>query len=354
MSDIASVDVGIVGLGGIGETHAERLREIDASLVGGMDVDPTARKSFADRFGVETYEDHETLYDHVDAVFVTTPNRFHADYGVDALEAGLDVLVEKPLAHTLEAAERVAAAARESHGICMVGFHTRFENPVEALVDDRDAGRFGDLNHVEASYVRRRGIPGRGSWFTQKDVAGGGALIDIGVHAVDLSLYLLGYPDIEEVTGVTRSQFGGSDDYTYLNMWGEDRGPENFDVEDSASAFIRCADGRSVSLEVAWAVNRPPLQEYVLRGDEAGATYRPGDGLTVHEEGSGSVDSLVDASVETRGNVAKADEDRYFLEHALAGEQPERNTVEQALTVQRVLDAIYRADETGRAVELAE
>jgi len=354
MSDISAVDVGIVGLGGIGETHAERLEDIDASLVGGMDVDPAARKAFADRFGVETYEDHDRLYENVDAVFVTTPNRFHADYAVDALEAGLDVLVEKPLAHTLEAAERVAAAAGESEGICMVGFHQRFQNPVEAVVDDRDAGRFGELNHVEASYIRRRGIPGRGSWFTQKAVAGGGALIDIGVHAVDLSLYLLGYPEVEEVTGVTRSQFGDNDEYTYLNMWGEDRGPENFDVEDSASAFVRCADGRSISLEVAWAVNRPPLQQYVLRGDEAGATFLPGDGVTIHEEGSGDVDSLIDATVETRANEAKADEDRYFLEHALAGTQPERNTVEQALTVQRVLDAVYRADETGRAVELAD
>jgi len=353
MSDISAVDVGVVGLGGIGETHAKMLEQVGASLVGGMDVDPSAREAFTEEFDVETYDDHETLYDAVDAVFVTTPNRFHEEYAVDALDAGLDVLVEKPLAHTLEAAERVAAAARESDGVCMVGFHTRFENPVEALVADRDAGRFGDLNHVEASYIRRRGVPGRGSWFTQKSVAGGGALIDIGVHAVDLSLYLLGYPDVEEVTGVTRSQFGGSDEYSYLSMWGEDRGPENFDVEDSASAFVRCADGRSVSLEVAWAVNRPPKQEYVLRGTNAGATYRPGEELTVHEEGSGSVDSLVDASVQTRSNEPKADEDRYFLEHALAGEQPARNTAEQALTVQRVLDAIYRADETGRAVELA-
>jgi len=350
MVDISSVRLGIVGLGNIGHHHAERFVDQGANLVGGVDIAEGARASFGDEFGVPTYQDHHELYDEVDAVAVTTPNKFHEQYVVDALEQGLDVLVEKPLANTLEAAERIADAAHAADGFCMVGFHTRFENPVEVINGYRQEGRFGDLSHVEANYIRRRGVPGRGSWFTSKEVAGGGALIDIGVHAVDLSLYLLGYPDVEEVSGVTRSQFGGRDDYTYIQMWGDDQGPEGFNVDDSATALIRCADDRTISLEVAWAVNRPKKQEYVLRGTESGATFRPGEGVTFHESGTQGAGHMVESEVETRGNDAHAAEQTYFLEHSARGETPERNTVEQGLTVQRVLSAIYRSSETGEAV----
>jgi predicted dehydrogenase len=350
MTDISSVRLGIVGLGNIGHHHAERFVDQGANLVGGVDIAEEARERFADEFGVPTYDDHAELYDEVDAVAVTTPNRFHEQYAVDALAAGLDVLVEKPLGHTLESADAIAAAAEDADGFCMVGFHTRFENPVEVITSYREDGRFGDVNHVEANYLRRRGIPGRGSWFTSREVAGGGALIDIGVHAVDLSLYLLGYPEVEEVTGVTRSQFGNREDYTYIDMWGEDEGPEGFDVEDSATAFIRCADDKTVSLEVAWAANRPAKQEYVLRGTEAGATLARGEELTFHETGSEGAGHMADAAIETRDSDPHTEEQRYFLRHSADGTTPERNTVEQGLTVQRVLSAIYESSETGEAV----
>lgn len=353
MTDRSAVHVGIVGCGNIGRHHAELLREAGATLVGGVDVAERARERFAAEFNVTTYEDFEPLSDAVDAVVVATPNRFHAEYAVAALEAGLDVLVEKPLAHTLADAERIVEAARDAPGFCMVGFHTRFENEVEVLTAYRDEGRLGEPTHVEASYLRRRGIPGRGSWFTRRQVSGGGALIDVGVHAIDLSLYLLGYPEVEEVAGVTRSQFGDRDDYSYIHMWGDDQGPTGFDVEDSASAFVRCAGDRTVSLEVAWAANRPPKQEYVVRGDEGGATYnRSHDELTLYETDATGTNHMADTTVETAEVDAHSRELGYFADHVAAGTTPERNTVEQGLTVQRVLDAVYESSETGRAVEL--
>jgi predicted dehydrogenase len=353
MSDERTPYIGIVGCGNIGHRHAQLLREQDIPIAGGADIAAEARDRFADEFGVPTFEDHGALYAEADAVIVTTPNRYHEEPVVEALEAGLDVLVEKPLANDVESAERIAAAAREADGFCMVGFHTRFESDVEVVTDYREAGRFGDVDHVEASYIRRRGVPGRGSWFTRKDVSGGGALIDIGVHALDLSLYLLGYPDVEEVTGVTRSQFGGREDYTYLSMWGDDQGAEGFDVDDSASVFVRCADGKTISLEVAWATNRPPAQEYVLRGSGAGATIDKSAGeLTVHETGTEGGGHMSDSAIETDGRDAHAAEQAYFVEHVAEGTTPTRNTVEQGLTVQRVLDAIYESDETGSAVSI--
>ena len=353
MTHANDVAVGIVGLGGIGSHHATKLVERGATLVGGMDIDADARARFHEEFGLPAYEDEATLYEACDAVLVTTPNRFHEEYATSALEAGLDVLLEKPLAHTLASAERIADAAARAEGFCMVGFNNRFAAPVEVATAYRNEGRFGDISHVEANYVRRRGIPGRGSWFTSKEVAGGGALIDIGVHAIDLALYFLDFPTITEVSATTRAQFGTREDYGYLYMWGDDEGPEAFDVEDSASAFLRTNDGRTVSLEVAWASNRPRTDEFVLRGTDGGAIYdRKSEDLTIYEADSAGSDHLTETAVDTADRNTHLAEVGYFLDHVRAGATPERNTISEGLAVQRVIDAIYRSAETGRAVEL--
>jgi predicted dehydrogenase len=333
--------------------HASDLRTLDAELVGGMDISPEARERFAEEVGADTYEDVDELYETADAVVIATPNRFHEEYATTALEAGLDVLLEKPLAHTLESAERIAEAADTADGFCMVGFNNRFGNGVEVLKEYQRSGRFGELTHVEANYVRQRGIPGRGSWFTREEVAGGGALIDIGVHAIDLALYFLDFPVVTEVSGITRSEFGDEEDYAFIEMWGDDEGHEAFDVDDSASAFLRCADGTSVSLEVAWAANRPTDDEFFLRGTDAGARYdRGAQELTLYEARPDGADHLVESHVETREAETYRSEKQVFIDGVRAGEHPGYNTVAEALTVQHIIDAIYRSSECGGAVEL--
>jgi len=345
--------VAIVGLGGIGHHHAERLDEHNAELVGGIDISGDARREFSEKFNVPTYEQADELLSVADAILITTPNRFHEQYAVTALEAGLDVLLEKPLAHSLESAERIAAAADAAESFCMVGFNNRFASPVEVIKQYQHEGRFGELSHVEANYVRRRGIPGRGSWFTSKEVAGGGALIDIGVHAIDLALHFLDFPTITEVSGTTRSQFGTRDDYAYVEMWGDDIGPQGFDVDDSATAFIRTETGQTISLDVAWATNRPTNDEFLIRGTEAGARFdRASHELTIYEAKAAGADHLTDASIQTRASDTHRDEQGYFLEHVVAGTTPERNTVAEGLAVQRVIDAIYRSSDEGRAIHL--
>ena len=351
--DPSEVRVGIVGLGGIGHHHADRLESIDADLVGGMDVDADARERFVARFDAHAFEDVDELYDLVDAVLVTTPNRFHEEYAVSALEAGVDVLLEKPLAHTLESAERIAAAADRADAFCMVGFNNRFSAPVEVLKHYQDTGRLGEVRHVEANYIRRRGIPGRGSWFTNDAVAGGGSLIDIGVHAIDLALHFLDFPDVIEVSGVTRSEFGDRENYAYIDMWGDDSAGGEFDVDDSVSAFIRTADGATVSLETAWATNRPETNEFFVRGTEAGACFDRGAGdLTLFEAGVGGGHHLTDTDVDTREVDTHRAEQLTFLEAVATGEAPGRNTIEEGLAVQRVIEGIYESTETGHAVRL--
>ncbi|WP_254271262.1 Gfo/Idh/MocA family protein [Haloarcula marina] len=355
MTDFSSVRLGFVGLGNIAQLHAQRLHDVGLGNVvaGGVDIDPAAREAFNEEYGAVVYEQPERLYETVDAVLVTTPNKFHEEYVVGALEAGLDVLVEKPLANTVESAERIADAAADAEGFCMVGFHNRFANPVQALMGYEEKGTLGDITHVEADYIRRRGVPGRGSWFTREPIAGGGSLIDIGAHAIDLSLYLLGYPDVVEVSGETRAQFGTRDDYAYVTMWGEDHGADEFSVDDSASAFIRCADGSTVTLEVAWASNRPDSQQFYVRGDRAGAGLDLSDySLELYETETTGVMHHRTSDIETQDDDAHATELRRFIEAVADGAAPETNTVAQALTVQRVMDAIYRSSENGRAVSL--
>ncbi len=351
--DRNDVGVGIVGLGNIAHHHASKLVDAGATIVGGVDISEDARAAFAEEYNVPTYEDHTELFEQIDAVIVTTPNRFHEEYAVDALEAGLNVLLEKPLAHTLESAERIARAARDSDGFCMVGFHSRFHHQARIIKEEAESGAFGDVTHVEANYIRRRGIPGRGSWFTNKSISGGGALIDIGVHALDLALHCLDYPEVVEVSGQTRAEFGTDEEYSYVTMWGEDRGADEFDVDDSATALIRCADGRTISLEVAWATNRPPSQEFYVRGTDGGARFDKASGdLTLYDADQRGAQNLKTTDVDVQEHNPHTEEQAAFLEAVATGRTPELNTVEEALTVQRVIDAIYRSSESGRAVEI--
>lgn len=348
------VRVGVVGLGSIGRSHTGRLLDHGVAVVGGIDTDVRATERFGAAYGVDTYEDAQELFAVVDAVVVATPNRYHEEYAVAALDAGCCVLLEKPPAHDLESAERIAEAARWSDGFCMVGFNNRFANAVEVLKTFQRTGRFGDVRHIEANYIRRRGVPGIGSWFTDDRVAGGGSLIDIGVHAIDLALYVLDFPTVVEVTAATRSNFGSEGDYAAIETWGTDTDFVEYGVDDSVTAFIRTADSATVNLEVAWATNRPPDDSLFIRGTDAGARFdRASGSLTLYESSTEGVEHLTNTEVLTRENDTHTAEQAAFLEAVVCGEPPERNTLEQGIAVQRIIDAIYRSAKAGRAIRFA-
>lgn len=357
MSKGNTTRIGIVGLGGMGRTHANNIEEAGHDVVAGADVVPEVRESFAEQFDVPTYEGHEEMYDEedLDGIVITTPNKFHEPAAVSALERDINVLCEKPPAHNVEAAERMVEAERESNAFGMIGFQSRFGLSAKLFKEHDEKGRFGDIRHAEVRSIRRRGIPGMGSWFTNKELSGGGALIDIGVHSLDLILHLLDFPEISEVTATTRADFGTQDDYVDPDGWAGhwDTSKGGFDVEDSASAFIRCADGTTIAFEVAWAANRkPPEDNMVIWGTDAGATFTD-DGIEVYETDDTGKDHYVD--LELRGNQRESPQylkDEAFVEAIVDDEPPTINTFEQGLTVQRVMDAIYRSSEEQRAVRL--
>jgi predicted dehydrogenase len=356
----ADVDLGVVGLGGMGTKHAAHATDLGASIAGGADVVASAREAFEDEYDAPTFEDHETLYDEAqpDAVVITTPNAFHAPAAVAALERDIPVLLEKPVADTLENALDVEAATEASSAFCMVGFHNRFCGAADLFKEFQRQGRFGDIQHVEANFLRRRGIPGRGSWFTSKELSGGGALIDLGVHAVDFAMYLADFPAVESVSGVTLSAFGSRQEYADPDNWNDNwtTDEDEFDVEDSATAFIRCANGTTIYLDVSWAANCEPAVHAEVRGTGAGATLGFGsDTLEINEAGTDGVDHYADTEYETnREKSGHAAEDELFLDCVTAGTPPETNTIEEGIAVQRILDAIYRSAETGEPVSLSE
>ena len=357
-SQFGAIGVGIVGLGGMGQLHASTVQELGANVVAGADISADARTAFASSFDATCYEHHDQLVadESVDAVIVTTPNRFHEPVTVAALEADLHVLVEKPLAHTLESAQRIAEAESASAGTVMVGFHNRHAGSTQLFDAQRARDRFGDIRHVEANYVRRRGVPGTGSWFTDETLAGGGALIDIGVHALDLALYAMDFPEVVEVSGTTRSGFGDGEAYAdpdgFADAFAASDRP--YEVDDSVSAFLRTANGQTITLEAAWASNREPSMDLVVRGSEAGAHFEIGDtDCHVLDTGVEGIDHYEDVVLSGDTSVAGYHvQDERFLESVATERAPETNTIEQALSVQRVIDAIYQSAAQNRAVQL--
>ena len=346
--------VGFIGAGSIARTHATRVEELGQAVAAVADIDPEVRAEFAAEYGTTAeFEDYERMLaeSDIDVCVIAVPNALHADCAVAALDAGVNVFVEKPLAATLSGAERVATAAAESDADAMVGFMKVFDGGAEAVDTAVKRGDFGDVYEVSVEYVRRRGIPQLGSWFTREELAGGGALIDIGPHVLHLALSLLGFPDIERVSASTGAHFGNRDDYTYLDMWGGDPTDDpEFTVEDHARAHVRTADGTTIALDVAWASNRDPVQRIQVLGDDAGATMVPEDDhFDVYGTRDGTLSTDTRRPPRTDSFLAEWE---YFFD-VLRGERTHtRNTVSEGIAVQRLIDAIYRSADRGREVEV--
>lgn len=350
------MEFGIIGLGTHGSHHARWLGEMGHEVIG-VDADPDARTQFHDQFDAPVFDTPAEIYDRdLTAVVVTTPNKFHEPTAVRALNAGFDVLIEKPLAHTLESAERIADAAKEAGNVCAVSFSNKFQTVCRVARSYVADGYLGDITHVRARHVRRRGIPGRGTWYTSNEIAGGGALVDIGANLINLLLYLTGWPELSETMVTTRSDFGRQDDYAYLEMYGDDDQARMYDVEDSVVGFCEFETGMTATIEIAWAANTPEEHVYTIQGTGGGAQLEvPNDlgditagadvanDLHMFETRSTGADHFIDSEVTVPVNNPFEAELTHFLEAVEAGERPALNNIDQALQVQRVIDQLYAA-----------
>ena len=290
MSQSTSLRAGVVGLGWAGRQHMEAYAsQADVELVAlaGMEADQMAL--LGDQYGIAPeyrFADWADLVAAgcVDVLSIATPTALHSPIAVAALDAGIHVLSEKPMADNAEKAAAMVAAARRSGRVLEVSFNHRRRGDVQTLKRIVDAGLLGDIYYAKAGWLRRAGIPGMGSWFTRQAASGGGPMMVIGVHMLDMALHLLGEPIVTAATAATYAEFGprgkGASGYGLGRK--TDVTAADFDVEDLATAFLRLEDGGTLLLESSWAQWIPYDQCYVtLYGSEGGAAIEwggePGD-----------------------------------------------------------------------------
>jgi predicted dehydrogenase len=343
---------GVIGAGSIGLHHMDSLHRCPrAELVAIAESNPDRLNEAAARFAVPgKFTDYHQMLARpdIDAVSIALPNFLHAPAALAALAAGKHVHLDKPMAFNAGQAARIIATAKKSRRVFMVGQNMRFSRDAQMLKHFADQGVLGDIYHARAWWVRRAGIPRIGSWFTQKKFAGGGALLDIGVHMLDLALHLMDNFQPVTVSGVTHTRFGprglGS------GSWGSSEIDKNavFDVDDYAIALIKLKGGKSLILEAAWAAHlSEPSHGVQLFGTEAGGSVFP---AKVYRR-SGAGDAYEVITPELKKLPYPEDRLHHFTNCVLDGKPPMVKP-EQSLVVQKILDAIYKSAATGREVRI--
>jgi predicted dehydrogenase len=343
------LNVGIIGTGWPGQQHALAIRAVaDANLYACADVDKRRRAAFQDEYAPQKiYADYHELLEEqrVDAVIICLPNFLHFPASLAALEAGKHVLCEKP--PTLNSAEMKVLREEAARRKLMYYFSRqfRFTPAMRAAKSAIEEGRLGKIYYANAMFVRSRGIPvGLEHWFTEKKRSGGGALIDIGIHALDAVWYLMGTPRPVSISAKVFRNFAH-----LANM-------PVFDVEDAAYAFIRFANDAVVQLETSWAGNLtddiPPRkyfgQELVnstIYGTKGSVRLKP---LTLFEDRHGQIVAVPLSALEDEPTGFER-QLRNFLD-AIAGKAEPVNNAEQAVALMEIIDGVYASSQLGREV----
>lgn len=360
MGEKEQLRVGVIGCGA-GVFHLEGYQEEPRAKVvalAGLDTDRC--EMLSKKFDVpRVYRDYQDLLadDDIDAVSVAVPNILHMPVALAAFEAGKHVLIEKPLARNAEEGVRMVEAAREHNKLLGISFQRRTRHDVRLLRDAVERGEFGRVYYSKAWWMRRSGIPGLGTWFTSKEAAGGGPLIDLGVHVLDMILYILGNPKVTSVSANTYAEIGptGRGGWSLRRQKVTDTNP--YEVEDLATAFLRLEDGGTLLLEAAWASFTEMNDDFgvQLYGSEKGArmnshNYALTETLDVFQ---GFGDTTMDAKPRLVAREGHAQIIENFVSAILDG-TPLSPDGQEGLDRVRLIDAIYRSAELGREIVIDE
>ncbi len=347
------IRVALVGAGAIADYAATALLAIPGVTIPVVcDTSPVRAAELAAKTGGRAVTDSAAVFAavDVDAVSIAVPNALHAPLAIAALEAGKHVFLDKPFALNAAEAEQVIAAAARSGKLFCLGMNQRFSEPARRLKALVDSGRLGEVYHAKAFWQRRWGIPKLGTWFGQKALSGGGGLLDIGVHMLDLGLYTISDFAPAAVLGATYTRFGNRG--LGESGWGKsDAAPGAvFDVDDFASAMIRLKSGRSLALDATWAAMQevPDRCGIQVFGTEGGAILEDGQVRLVTRSAAGEWITTHSPEVGVLP-FAHGCRFRNAINH-LRGEESLATTADQALAVQRILDAIYRSSATATTV----
>lgn len=354
-----TLKVAIIGCGGIANgKHMPSLSKVEqVEITAFCDIIRERAEEAAIKYGIvdaKVYENYKDLLldSSIDVVHVCTPNISHAEISIAALEAGKHVMCEKPMAKTSEEALQMVEVAKKTGKKLTIGYNNRFRQDSQYLRKVTQAGDLGEIYYARAHAIRRRAVPTWGV-FLDEEKQGGGPLIDIGTHALDLTLWMMNNYKPKVVLGTTYHKLGKKENAA--NAWGS-WDPKRFTVEDSAFGFITMENGATIMLESSWALNSLDVDEAKcsLSGTEGGADMK--DGLRINGERYGK---LYDTNIELNaGGVAFYDgneesdadlEARLWIESILNDTEPIVKP-EEALVVTQVLEAIYESARTGKAI----
>ena len=343
--------VAILGSGSIARHHVSGYRAYGAEVVACYDVDEERAQHFAEANGIpRAYDSMEALFrqEQPDAVSVCAWNAAHKECTIFALEHGAHVLCEKPMALNAAEAREMVDAAKRTGKLLQVGFVRRFGRDADTIRDFIANGTLGDIYYAKATYLRRNGCPG--GWFGDKSISGGGPLIDLGVHVIDLVRYLAGNPKPVSVYGVTYKNLGVNRANGGEQAWKIKKGKVKrpYTVEDFASALIRFDNGLTVSVETSFNLNcRADTGSFQLYGTKGGMDSYPS--LEIFTDVAGQFVNVAPAKpIKFEFEKAFDAELKGFLEAVEGGEC--RATAEDGLMMMKILDAIYESAETGHEV----
>ncbi|NMB20752.1 MAG: Gfo/Idh/MocA family oxidoreductase [Firmicutes bacterium] len=351
--------IGIIGCGGIANgKHMPSLAKLEnVEMVAFCDIEVARAEKAAQDYGVQgsrVYEDYRELLDKesLDVVHICTPNNSHAEITVASLEAGMHVMCEKPMAKTAAEAREMLAAAERTGKKLTIGYQSRYRSDSEYLKKACERGDLGEIYMAKARALRRRAVPTWGV-FLDEEKQGGGPLIDIGTHALDLTLWMMDNYRPKYVVGTVYHKLNKRENAA--NAWGP-WDPKKFQVEDSAFGFIVMENGATIILESSWALNTlfPGEARTILHGTEGGADME--DGLRINGEEFGrlytknpSLDTGGVAFYDGKTESAADREARLWIE-SIINDTPPLVLPEQAMIVTEILEAIYRSARSGEPV----
>jgi predicted dehydrogenase len=357
--------VGVIGAG-VGALHLaayNQLPQVEVAALAGLD-DDRVRQVAAEYHVPQTYREYEQLLaaPGIDAVSICLPTALHAPVSIAAVRAGKHVLVEKPLARASAEARTMIDAAAQAERVLMVSFDKRYRGDVQWIKRYIDSGALGRIYYAKAHWMRRSGIPRLGSWFVSKEQAGGGPLIDLGVHVLDIAMYLLGEPRPRAISANTYAEFGprGLKNWASKGQFSDERLP--YEVEDLATAFIRLegdgtvADTRTtLLLEASWATHSSAGDDFgvTLYGAEGGVEllvrdYGYDNTVRVFSDVAGVPTDLAPKIPRGRGHLHVIER---FVDAVLHGAPP-IPSAEEGLSRIEVLAACYQSALEGREVVL--
>lgn len=335
--------IGFIGSGGIGRTHMRHLKKFDdVELVAAGDINQASLDMAREEYDLaRTYTSWEEMLrsEELDAVSVCTPNGAHAEPTIAALESGHHVLVEKPLAMNATEGTAMVEAARKAGKQLIIAFQWRYHTKAQFLRKAVADGHFGKVLFMRCSALRRRGIPNWGV-FGRKDLQGGGPLIDIGVHVMEMAHYVMGSPRPLAASGAT-FQYIGNQPCAVACTW-PDWDYENYTVEDLAVGQVRFDNGAVLQVEASFAAHTENAMNFSFMGERGGADFQSAKILT--DENGFMMDKTPAFLPQYDGFERKM---RAFVDTALYG-KPNEAPAEAGLTIQKIIDAIYASAKSGR------